>query len=208
MMALHSARWETRGTASHLWFGWRIFVFTASFSFNLSSTWFLSTSFWTKREKLIETLQHHNLKWVSRWQKSSWCTLHNHYHDIPALVPSAFATLLDFVFNLLDLTRGGWFALVVSSTSSLASSSSLAKASTHAMNGLTETAKRFFVGVVHSVTCPPKRTWQRSVSDRFVSWSFRSKYKFFCSEPEICLIDSFFYPTKERNNSVFGTRRQ
>ena len=39
-------------------------------------------------------------------------------------------------------------------------------------------------------------------------WSFRSKYnKLFRSEPEICLIDSFFYPTKERNNSFFLERK-
>ena len=33
--------------------------------------------------------------------------------------------------------------------------------------------------------------------------SFRSKYKnLFSSEPEICLIDSFFYPTTKQNNSL------
>ena len=42
----------------------------------------------------------------------------------------------------------------------------------------------------------------------FVQWSFRSKYKkLFRPEPEFCLIDSFFYPTKERNNSLFLERK-
>ena len=38
--------------------------------------------------------------------------------------------------------------------------------------------------------------------------SFRSKYKkLFRSEPETCLIESFFYPAKERNNSLFLKRK-
>ena len=38
--------------------------------------------------------------------------------------------------------------------------------------------------------------------------SFRSTYKkLFRSEPEICLLDSFSYPTKERNNSLFLERK-
>ena len=43
---------------------------------------------------------------------------------------------------------------------------------------------------------------------RFVPWSFRSRYKkLFRSEPEICLIDSFFYPITERKkNSLFKSQ--
>ena len=44
-------------------------------------------------------------------------------------------------------------------------------------------------------------------SGRFVPWSFRLPYnKLFHFEPEICLIDSFFYPPKDRNDSLFLER--
>ena len=42
----------------------------------------------------------------------------------------------------------------------------------------------------------------------FVPWSFRSEYeKYFRSEPEICLIESFFHATKERMNSLSLERK-
>ena len=45
------------------------------------------------------------------------------------------------------------------------------------------------------------------VSGRFVPWSFRYMYKkLFRSVPEICFVDSFFYSTKEQNNSLFLER--
>ena len=38
--------------------------------------------------------------------------------------------------------------------------------------------------------------------------SFRSKYKkLFRSDPEICLLGSFFYQTKGRKNSLFLERK-
>ena len=45
-----------------------------------------------------------------------------------------------------------------------------------------------------------------SFHGHFVPWSFRSEYKYFRSEPVICLIESFFYATKERMNSLFLER--
>lgn len=50
---------RNEGASTHLWFGWRIFVFTASFPFILSSSWLFSTTCWTQREKRIENLQHY-----------------------------------------------------------------------------------------------------------------------------------------------------
>ena len=92
-----------------------------------------------------------------------------------------------------------------------------------------KTAKQFFPpnltpGVRENITYNPigptkllKSIWldnsnpwsdMTSVSSRFVPWSFSSQWKkLLRSEPEICLIDVFFYPITELNYSLFLERK-